>query len=114
MDSPINPIHLVTPDRTIVPMPKPFDAPPGQVPFHRMLQAENLAESRVNRIAHQNPAISRPCDCYKPSNESPATSTAPKLGEILPVSTPTTQYTPSRSPALPVGPQTGRMIDMTI
>jgi len=110
MDSTINPIHLVTPDRTVVPMPKPFDAPPGQVPFHRMLRAENLAENQTT--VYDAPKINRPCDCYEPSNTSP--STAPKLGEVLPVSTPSAEIAPSRSSALPVGPQTGRMIDITI
>tara|TARA_A100001391_G_scaffold201614_1_gene189090 strand:- start:47 stop:424 length:378 start_codon:yes stop_codon:yes gene_type:complete len=125
MDSTINPIHLVTPDRTVVPMPKPFDAPPGQVPFHRMLESENradnMAENRAghlaNRITQDAPTqINRPCDCYEPSNTSP--STAPKLGEVLPVSTPSAEIAPSRSSALPVGPQAvspvGRMIDITI
>ncbi len=110
MDSTINPIHLVTPDRTVVPMPKPFDAPPGQVPFHRMLRAENLAENQTK--IYNVPKINRPCDCYEPSNTSP--STAPKLGEVLPVSTPASQMAPSPSPTHPVIPQTGRMIDITI
>jgi hypothetical protein len=118
----INPQHLVTPDRVIVPEPttravvpnpKPFDGLPGVVPFYRMLRAENLASPyRVK--------IERPLDTFEPSMATQRASTAqdssvnllPKLGEVLPVA----PYAPAsikveqtRQVQLPA---TGRVLDI--
>ncbi len=62
-------------------MPKPFDSPPGVVPFHRMLRSENLAHTtEIEPI--KTPLISRGVDTFE-SVVGPAL--LPKLGEVLPV-----------------------------
>ena len=70
--------HRVTPDRVIVPAPKPFDAPPGVVPFYRMLKSENLASPNL--------PIVRPPDRLETSSAAdPKAQLNPKLGEVSPI-----------------------------
>jgi len=98
---------MVTPDRVIVPMPKRFEAAPGVMPFHRMLQAENL--SARNEIQPVDRAeISRPKDRF----ESSSTGLLPKLGEVLavtPFAAAPVKIEQSRQVQLPA---TGRLLDI--
>jgi len=80
LENSVNPLHLVTPDRVVVPMPKRFEASPGVMPFHRMLEAENLA-NRTEIQPVDKAEIPRPHDTFEPSS----TGLMPKLGEVLPV-----------------------------
>ena len=107
LDNTINPIHLATPDRVIVPMPKAFDSPPGVVPFHRMLRSENLAHTSEIQPSKQAP-IARAPDTFVPSSSG----LLPKLSEVLPVEptaiapVKTEQTTQVRAPA------TGQLLDL--
>ena len=122
--------YMVTPDRVIVPEPKPFDAPPGVVPFHRALESANLAHQ--DRVIIPAPAkIQRGVDVYTPSDEmmnrsadapNPVTSghcsagsgLLPKLGEILPVQSPApTQIRVQQTHQVQI-PATGRVLDLYI
>gem|GEM_PF-3169078 len=110
-------MHLVTPDRVIVPMAtnrqvipsqKPFDALPGLVPFHRMLRAENLVPQERVEQAIQIEA-SRSADRFEPSS---GVGLLPKLGEVLavqPVSQAPIQINESRQVQQPA---TGRLLDL--
>ncbi len=110
----VNPAHLVMPQRMIVPMPKRFEAAPGIMPFHRMLEAQNLVPkpTPAPNPTHTSeaPAITRPRDTYQPSgNEA---KLLPTLGEVLPV-------TPTTPPAIKIEqtrqvqlPATGRLLDL--
>ena len=105
-----SPVHLVTPQRVVVPMPKPFDAPPGVVPFHRMLRAENI--SNPTKIQHTIPIEFRRqvADTFEPAIASSQLS--PKLGEVLPVApiaTAPVQVHETRQVQLPA---TGRLLDI--
>ena len=104
----INPSFLVTPQRVVVPMPKRFEAAPGVMPFHRMLEAENLVPKPKIQLPDR-PAISRPSDSYQPGSSA---KLLPKLGEVLPV-------TPIAPAAVKVEqvrqvqlPATGRVLDL--
>ncbi|MDF1810197.1 MAG: hypothetical protein P1U42_10940 [Phycisphaerales bacterium] len=113
----INPMHLVTPDRVIVPTStdrqvvpnqKPFDAPVGQIPFHRMLRAENLEPQKRVEQSNQIEA-SRNSDRFEPSN---GVGLLPKLGEVLAVQTverAPVQINESRQIQQPA---TGRLLDL--
>ena len=107
LDSSINPIHLVTPDRVIVPMPKSFDSSPGVVPFHRILSEENLAHKSEIQPAKRAP-IARTPDTYEPSS----TGLMPKLSEVLPVE-PTAMAPAKIQQTHQVQvPATGRLLDL--
>lgn len=98
---------MVTPDRVIVPRPRPFDAPAGIVPFHRMLASENLASP--------SQSIMRPVDRYEPSapiesNLTPKLS--PKLGEVLPIEIEPVIETKVQTTTQVQLPATGRLIDV--
>lgn len=111
LDNSINPIHLVTPDRVIVPMSKPFDSPVGVVPFHRVLLAENLAHTSEIQPAKQAP-IARTPDTFEPSSSLGSTGLMPKLGEVLPVE-PTKMAPAKIQQAHQVQvPATGRLLDL--
>ncbi len=104
----VNPAHLVMPVRVIVPMPKRFEAAPGVMPFHRMLEAENLVP-KPKIQPPEPPAIVRPRDTYQPGSSA---KLLPKLGEVLPV-------TPIAPAAVKIEqvrqaqlPATGRVLDL--
>lgn len=92
-------LHLVNPDRVVVPAPakravvphpKPFDAPPGVRPFHRALEAQNIAEPRDIRSGvesgHDLAPVTRPGDRGEVSWHARLMPTlGVKIGEILPV-----------------------------
>lgn len=107
LDNSINPIHLVTPDRVIVPMPKPFDSPVGVVPFHRVLLAENLAHQSEIQPTKQAP-IARTPDTYEPSS----TGLMPKLGEVLPVEPTATAPAKIQQTHQVQLPATGQLLDL--
>ena len=110
----VNPQHLVTPDRVIVPMPKRFEAAPGVMPFHRMLEAENLVSKpeiqRVEQVDRVERAeIARPRDTFEPSK---AIGLLPKLGEVLavtPIALAAIKTEQVRQVQLPA---TGRVLDL--
>ncbi len=112
----VNPAHhLVMPQRMVVSMPKHFEAAPGIMPFHRMLEAQNLVPKPVPTPkihpphTPEAPAITRPRDTYHPANGA---KLLPTLGEVLPA-------TPTAPPAIKVEqtrqvqrPATGRLLDL--
>lgn len=104
----VNPAHLVTPQRVIVPMPKRFEATPGVMPFHRMLEAENLVPKPKIQLPDR-PAIIRPSDSFQSGSSA---KLLPKLGEVLPV----TPIAPAAVKAEQVRqvqlPATGRVLDL--
>ena len=71
----------VQPQRVVVPMPKPFDAPPGVLPYARFLQTQNRTEAFQGNTDACNPIV-RGCDRVQ---LSPSARLLPKLGEVLPV-----------------------------
>lgn len=82
-----------------------YDAPPGAVPFARMLEAENRAR-RVEPIDSFEP--SRPC----PNPTASPVPLLPKLGEVLPVDPePETRLMAIEQRQLTV-PATGRLLDL--
>ncbi len=104
----VNPAHLVMPQRVVVPMPKRFEAAPGVMPFHRMLEAENLIPKPGIELP-ERPAIIRPRDAFESGSSA---KLLPKLGEVLPV-------TPMAPAAIKVEqtrqvqlPATGRVLDV--
>ena len=103
----INPTHLVTPDRVIVPMPRRANAP-GRVPFHEMLSALNAQHRLADRLEaplgliiartpdrFDRPSVSgiEPADhnslgcssAGQSSGPSAGPSLWPKIGEVRPV-----------------------------
>ena len=95
----INPTHLVTPDRVIVPMPRRANAP-GRVPFHEMLSALNAQHRLADRLeAPRGLIIARTPDRFDRSSVSgiePADHNSlgcpsagpshwPKIGEVRPI-----------------------------
>lgn len=119
IDSTIYGPHLVNPDRCVVPAPckrpivpgpKPFDAPPGVVPFHRALEAENLASRRE---ANQTPAASTPCRPRDQVIFSEPAKLLPTLGEVLPVTDIHESVTIETTRQVQL-PATGRVLDLYI
>ncbi len=114
--------HLVNPDRRVVPAlcrhgvvpgPKPFDAPPGGIPFHRALEAENRADRREHRRAcpgDEPRKTFRPCDRVILGQP---VHLLPKLGEVLPVTEihESVAIETTRRVQLPA---TGRVLDLYI
>lgn len=113
---PVNPDRCVVPApcrRGVVPGPKPFDAPPGVVPFHRTLEAENLASQREHRRAcpgNEPPNTCRPCDQVTLSEP---VRLLPTLGEVLPVTDIHESVTIETTRQMQL-PATGRVLDLYI
>lgn len=103
----INPTHLVTPDRVIVPMP-PRANHAQRIPFHEMLSALNAQHHQAQRLeAPRGLIIARqpdrfdglgvsgiesadhdPCNCSsagRSSGPSAGPSLWPKIGEVRPL-----------------------------
>lgn len=85
-----------------------YNAPPGAVPFARMLEAEN----RVRRV--------EPIDTFEPSNPVPNPTAPtgapllPRLGEVLPVEPePEVRLTVHEQRRLTL-PATGRVLDLFV
>ncbi|MEX0875955.1 MAG: hypothetical protein WD114_00725 [Phycisphaerales bacterium] len=109
--------HLVNPDRVIVPSPcprktvpgpKPFDAPPGVVPYHRYLEAQNRIDRLGDEGALRSP-VCRPCDRV---DLSPAARLLPPLGEVLPVTPIETAPVEIEQTRQAHAPATGRLLDI--
>lgn len=106
LENSVNPLHLVTPERVVVPMPKGFDSPAGIMPFHRMLEAQNQVNGA--QIRSQRAPIVREPDSFEPTSvnqsnpvsQSPDTQ-SPKLGEVSPVEIPAPQAPPTPAPLEP-------------
>ncbi len=110
--------HMVTPDRVIVPIstdrqvipaPRPFDAAPGVVPFHRMLESLNRVP-KVDEAEQTRNQIPRGADIVELSS---AMTNTPKIGEVLPV----TPIAPSQPPQVAQKPHieppmTGSVLDL--
>ena len=103
----INPLHLVTPDRVIVPMPKAFDAPPGVKPFHRMLEVQNLLVA--NTPAPERAPIAREHDSFESTK---TIGLLPKLGEVLPVTPIANEPVKVQRTTQVQQPATGRLLDL--
>ncbi|MCA9303068.1 MAG: hypothetical protein KC996_02995 [Phycisphaerales bacterium] len=84
-----------------------YGGPPGNVPFARMLEAEN----RVRRV--------EPIDTFErtrpsPNPTEPSPALLPKLGELLPIEPePEARLTISEQRQLTL-PATGRVLDLVI
>ncbi len=108
------PVHgaRVHPDRVIVPQPKPFDAAPGVVPYHRYLQAQNqIAQIQADALNTACP-IKRGCDCVELSDHAQSMARLlPKLGEVLPVTPMAQQVTQIVTTQQQVVPATGQVLD---
>jgi hypothetical protein len=103
----------VHPQRMVVPMPKPFDAPPGVLPYARFLQTLNRAEAFQSNTDACKPIV-RGCDRVQ---FSPSARLLPKLGEVLPVqgviaSAPTQAQPIHQQVRQQVIPSTGRLLDV--
>ncbi len=106
----INPAHLVTPDRVIVPMPKRADSPAtsSRIPFHEMLKTINAQDQEAARIAN-----SRKPDSFEPSaNTDTQTKFSPKLSEILPVQKTTAAPVQIQQAYQQPNPATGQLLDL--
>lgn len=100
----------VHPDRVIVPMPKPHDAPPGVMPFHRYLQS-------LNQIERQGESANRP----EPIQRAPDTAELGGCVQLLPKLGDLPAPTPAIESALRIEqvhqqhvPATGRVLDLYI
>lgn len=102
----------VHPDRVIVPHPKPFDAAPGVVPFHRYLQAQNqIAQCQADALNTACP-IKRGCDGVELSDQARSMARLlPKLGEVLPVTPTARHHTQIVTTQQQIVPATGRVLD---
>jgi len=101
LDNSVNPMHLVTPDRVVVPMPKAFDSPAGIMPYHRMIEAQNVISQAQS---HHHAGIVRRADSFESTNPvstNPAAH-APKLGEVSPVDAPAPRAVPKAKPIEPM------------
>lgn len=108
------PVHggRVHPDRTIVPGPKPFEAAPGVVPYHRYLQAQNQL-ARLDTVANTpTRPVERGCDRVELSQQAELMAPLlPKLGEVLPVTPPARQVPKIIVTQQQVIAATGRLLD---
>ena len=111
--------HQVTPDRAVVPGPKPFDAPVGRAPFHRMLESENIANPSNQIKQSRDHQCNRPCNRYESSSATSAIDDtpqlSPKLGEALPIQPEQIIKDKVQSTKTQVQlPATGRLIDVYV
>lgn len=99
----------VTPDRIIVPQPKPHDAPPGVVPYARFVQAQNQIEAIEESEIESTPTrIQRGTDR---TDFSTFAKILPKLGILPPVAQSPEVASEIRQVQQQVVPATGRIID---
>lgn len=114
----------VHPDRVVVPTPKPHDAPPGVVPFHRFLESLNQIDRAAPHRREPTPTptpapadaadISRAPDPETRSEKSPGYRLLPTLGDLPAPDAPI--ETPIRIEQVrqQVVPATGRLLDLYI
>lgn len=108
------PVHgaRVHPDRVIVPGPKPFDAAPGVVPYHRYLQAQNQIDRLQSGAQSPKCPIERGCDRAELSDQAQSMARLlPTLGEVLPVTSSPKQLTQIIVAQQQIAPATGRLLD---
>lgn len=108
------PVHgaRVHPDRVIVPQPKPFDAAPGVVPYHRYLHAQNQIAQIESDMQPPIRPVERGCDCAELSDQARSMARLlPKLGEVLPVTPVAQQVTQIVTTQQQIVPATGRVLD---
>lgn len=106
----------VHPDRVIVPTPKPHDAPPGVMPFHRYLQSLNQ-----NLNQHETQCPVEPANHPEPLQRSPDTAELGGRVQLLPKLGDLPAPTPAIESALRIEqvrqqhvPATGRVLDLYI
>lgn len=118
IENTINPLHLVTPERVVVPAPsnrqvipmkKPFEAGPGVVPFHRMLEAQNLIP-KVRSAMSERIETARNADRFESTQMMPSKPIhlLPTLGEVFAI----TPHAKSATDKTTAPPKTGRLLDL--
>jgi len=94
---------------------EPFDAPPGAVPYHRYIEAQN----RIDRLtSNQTPArTSRPEASSAAPTEQTSRPEAPRIGDVSPVPEEPVSRPPGEKKVEGISlyreAMTGRLIDVT-